>query len=148
MTTLPDFAAVVTAYAQFWQTAEAHCRPCPACGRRRVRHGKRARWVHWAPGQRDRQALIRLRCRPYQTVETCFPPWLVPYEELTLDQLTTLLTAARGAGPSWRRVACAVGCDPLTVRRRWRRWGPWEPWLRQQGAQHAAAWGIALAWAT
>jgi hypothetical protein len=93
-------------------------------------------------------ALIRLRCRPCHTVETCFPPWLLPYEALTLDQLTTLLTDAGGAGQSWTQVARTVGCEPLTVRRRWRRWGPWGAWLRQQVAQHAAAWGLVLAWAT
>lgn len=119
----------------------------PAVPRRRAWHSTRRRWVHWAPGQRDRLGLRRLRCRPCHTVETVFPPWLLPYEELPVGALDPLLQAA-GAGASWAASAAQTGAAPLTVRRRWRRWGPQGPGLRQRVLQQAPRWGIPLTWPT
>lgn len=123
MASLTDFAVLVAAYGAYCMDTLAAWRPCRGCGRTRAWQGTRARWVLWAPGRRDRLALRRLRCRRCHTVETVFPPWIVPYEELLLDGLATLVIAA-GQGVSWTTVATTVGVDGLTVRRRWRRWGP------------------------
>jgi len=143
-----DFAGWVTAYDTYWAAAEAQWRPCPQCHRLRALQGHRTRWVHGAPGHRDRLALRRLRCRACHTVETVFPPWLLPYEELPLPQLDALVTAAGVAGASWATVAAQVGVEPLLVRRRWRRWGPTGPGLRQRVLQQATRWGLPLTWPT
>ena len=142
-----DFAVLVTAYEAYWQDPAAPWRPCPQCARRRAWHSTRPRWVHWTPGQRARLGLRRLRCRPCHTVETVFPPWLLPYEELPVASLDPLLQAA-GAGASWATVAAQTGPAPLTVRRRWRRWGPQGPGLRQRVLQQATRWGLPLTWPT
>ena len=142
-----DFAVLVTAYEAYWQDPAAPWRPCPQCARRRAWHSTRPRWVHWTPGRRDRLGLRRLRCRPCHTVETVFPPWLLPYEELPVASLDPLLQAA-GAGASWATVAAQTGAAPVTVRRRWRRWGPQGPGLRQRVLQQATRWGLPLTWPT
>ena len=142
-----DFAVLVTAYEAYWQDPTAPWRPCPQCARRRAWHSTRPRWVHWTPGRRDRLGLRRLRCRPCHTVETVFPPWLLPYEELPVASLDPLLPAA-GTGASWATVAAQTGAAPVAVRRRWRRWGPQGPGLRQRVLQPATRRGISLAWPT
>lgn len=147
MTSLTDFAVVVAAYAAYWRETLAAWRPCPACGRARAWQGTRARWVLWAPGRRDRLGLRRLRCRACHTVETVFPPWIVPYEELLVDGLARLVIAA-GGGASWATVATTGGVDPLTARRRWGRWGPRGAWLRQRILQQTTLWGWTWAWPT
>ena len=147
MPTLHDFAVLVTAYDRYWQSADASWRPCPQCHHRRAWQGTRPRWVHWAPGQRARLGLRRLRCRACHTVETVFPPWLLPYEELPVGSLDVLLQAA-AAGASWAAVAAQRGTAPLTGRRRWRRWGPQGVGLRQCVLQQATHWGIPLIWPT
>ena len=147
MTSLTHFAAVVAAYTTYCGETLAAWRPCPQCGRPRAWQGTRARWVQWAPGRRDRLGWRRLRCRPCRTVETVFPPWIVPYEELLLDGLATVVVAA-GQGASRATVAATGGVAPLTARRRWRRWGPGGVWLRQRILQQATIWGWHFQWPT
>ena len=140
--TVHDLAGWVTAYEACWQDPAAPWRPCPQCTRRRAWHSSRARWVHWAPSQRDHLGLRRLRCRPCHPVETVFPPWLLPYEELPVASLDPLLPAA-GLGASWATVAAQTGAAPVTVRR-----CPQGPGLHQGVLQQATRWGIPLTWPT
>ena len=58
---------------------------CPRCQGLRHGHGGHERWVLCAPGQEGRLFLRHVRCRSCHTVETVFPPWLLPYERLTVD---------------------------------------------------------------
>jgi hypothetical protein len=72
MVSIPSAAAWQQAYDAWWTATAATRRPCPRCGRRRVRHGRRARDVE-GRGESTWVAVIRLRCRPCHTVETVFP---------------------------------------------------------------------------
>ena len=119
-------------------------RSAPAAGRGIVPArggctGRRASATGWACA-----ACGAARATPWKR---CFPPWLLPYEELPVASLDPLLPAA-GTGASWATVAAQTGAAPVAVRRRWRRWGPQGPGLRQRVLQPATRRGISLAWPT
>lgn len=121
---------------------------CPQCHRRRWRHGRHQRWVCWAPGQWHQLALVHVRCPSCHTVETVFPPWLLPYESFTMDTMNDIMEAIGHAGAPVAQVAQQWEVPLVTIRRRWRRWLPAAPALRQLVAQQAAQWGIQIAWPT
>ncbi|MCY0899138.1 MAG: DUF6431 domain-containing protein [Firmicutes bacterium] len=104
MDSIRDFAMVEQLYRLFLETFLALGVICAQCGQRRERHSWRARWVVWAPGRWDRLALLRVRCRSCHTVETCFPPWLVPYEPAATWLLVTLGHAVAIDGQSWAQL--------------------------------------------
>ena len=80
---------------------------CPRCQGLRHGHGGHERWVLCAPGQEGRLFLRHVRCRSCHTVETVFPPWLLPYERLTVDLIESILTALLVQGQSVAAVAAA-----------------------------------------
>lgn len=141
-----DFATVEQLYRTFLDTLLALC---PQCGRRRERHSWRTRWVVWAPGRWDRLALLRVRCRACHTVETCFPPWLVPYEPAATWLLVTLSNAVAMQGQTWAQLEREGAWPRHWLRRhvgrwlaqaalwrtliaqQWLRWGwPWPAWTQ------------------
>jgi len=146
--TLPDSGTLVTRYQTFLATQETRYRPCPQCQGWRARHGWRARNVLGAPGQWGRLALLRLRCRPCHTVETVFPPWLLPYESWTVPVWDAVLTAVATEGQSWRRIATDWQVEVTAVKRRWRRWEPQLPAFRHQVHQVLQTWQIGTPWRT
>jgi len=144
MVSIPPDAAWQQAYDAWWTASEATRRPCPRCGQRRVRHGRRARYVE-GQGESTWVAVIRLRCRPCHTVETVFPPWLWPYLSWHLALWVAVCTARWEAGQSWSQIAQPVTQTPATVRRRVRAWQRHLVAWRQQALQAAAPWGVHLA---
>lgn len=86
---------------------------CPRCQGLRHGHGGHERWVLCAPGQEGRLFLRHVRCRSCHTVETVFPPWLLPYERLTVDRKYSdgsprarPISRRRGGGASSPRGNC------------------------------------------
>jgi len=147
MASVPQAAMWQQAYDHWWTVTEAATRPCPDCGQRRVRHGRRLRYVEGL-GDHTALAVIRLRCRPCHTVETVFPPWLWPYCPWHLAVWAWLCAARWEAGQSWTQVARWVSQTPTTLRRWGLRWqGQFVRW-RQQALQAAGQWGcaVAVAW--
>ena len=146
MMSIVDFSALREDYAAY----VAHQAPylCPRCRQARGRSGSHERWVNGGPGAETLMALIHGRCRHCHTLETLFPPWLLPYERLTVDVLNAIVDRVASQGESVTVVAAPYGLPPLVVRRRLRRWLPPAPQLRQQVLQQAAQWGIALYWGT
>ncbi|MCY0877748.1 MAG: DUF6431 domain-containing protein [Firmicutes bacterium] len=123
-----DFATVEQLYRTFLTTLVLGC---PQCGHPRERHSWRARWVVWAPGCWDRLALLRLRCRICHTVETCFPPWLIPYDPAATWLLVTLGHAVAIHGQSWAQVERAGAWPHHWLRRHVGRWLAAAPRFRQ-----------------
>ena len=145
MNSIASFDDLCSAYHQFVADDPEH--RCPQCDRRRCFQGSHDRWVLWSRPHRDRLSLVPVRCRACGTVETLFPPWLLPHEELTVDALNQVLEAVNAGHPVWQ-VAAEWGMEPLAIRRRIRRWLPQAADLRQRVAQQADTWGIPLAWPT
>ncbi|MDA8193667.1 MAG: DUF6431 domain-containing protein [Thermaerobacter sp.] len=121
---------------------------CPQCGRPRCFQGSPDRWVLWSRQHRDRITLVHVRCRACGTVETLFPPWLLPHEELTRDALNQVLEAVVHTGRPVSQVAAEWGLEPVAIRRRILRRLPHAAEFRQRVAQQADTWGIPLAWPT
>jgi hypothetical protein len=141
MDSITTFAVVEQLYAAFLHTLASLGFPCPLCGGRRVRHSWRSRWVIWAPGHSDRLRLLRVRCRRCRTVETCFPPWLMPYETAALWVLTDLCDALAVAGQSWVTVERQGAWPPHWLRRHVGRWLRQAAALRSCIAQQWQQWG-------
>ena len=133
--------ALVQAYETYCKSTLPH--PCPHCHRSRRYAGGHWRWVLWAAGTRRHFWLRHVRCETCHTLETLFPPWLLPYEEWTLMVLQQALDAALDAGRSFAGVAAEWGVDREAVVRRVARWREQAPALRQIVAQKAAAWEAA-----
>ena len=102
---IASFDAVCQLYAQFLTTFLPHLRPCPLCGQAREVHSYRFRALQWAADHLDPIALTRLRCRPCHTVETLFPPWILPYELAALWILEAAVTAVAVDGQSLQQTA-------------------------------------------
>lgn len=131
------------------QAYHAYCaenpgHPCPRCGQPRPYSSGHERWVLWDQGQRQRLYLRPVRGKPCRTLETLFPPWLLPYEECTVMVLHTLLDAALEQGQSCATISAPMGLSPDAVQARVRRWAALAPALRQLVAQSAERWGIPL----
>lgn len=77
---IPSFEAVCQLYAEFLARFLSKLRPCPGCGRPREIQGSRLRALPWAADHSHCIAFTRLRCRTCHTVETLFPPWILPDE--------------------------------------------------------------------
>lgn len=146
MTSITSFDGLRRDYAVFVAAQAPY--PCPRCGQPRWRHGSHERWVCWACGGWNQLALVHVRCGRCHTVETLFPPWLLPYESLTVDVLNQVLESVGHAGQSVAHVAQQWDLPPSAIRRRLFRWLPRAPQLRQQVTQHAEQWGMALGWST
>ena len=140
----------ILAWQQLEQAYRDYCdadseHRCPCCGQPRPYSGGHERWVLWARGgQRKRLYLRHVRCKPCRTLETLFPPWLLPYEECTLMVLQALLDEALDQGQSLTTLSAAVGLSRDAVRARVRHWAALAPTLRQLVAQTAERWGTAL----
>jgi hypothetical protein len=141
MGSITSFTVIEQLYAVFLETLAAIGFPCPRCGGRRARHSWRGRWVIWSVGHFDRLRLLRVRCRHCRTVETCFPPWLLPYEPAALWVLTQLCDAVALEGQSWARVEREGGWARHWLRRHAGRWLAWAPALRQALARQWLRWG-------
>ncbi|MCL8207567.1 MAG: DUF6431 domain-containing protein [Actinomycetia bacterium] len=141
MDSIPTFAVVEQLYAAFLETLAAMGFSCPRCGGCRARHSWRGRWVIWAPGRWDRLPLLRVRCRRCRTVETCFPPWLLPYEPAALWLLTALCDAMAVEGQSWAHVERQGAWPRHWLRRHVGRWLRRAATLRQHIAQQWQHWG-------
>lgn len=146
MTSIKDFAVFEQDYAQFIEEAMPFL--CPQCHHRRWRHGGHRRWVCWAPGQWHQLTLMHVRCPTCHTVETLFPPWLLPYESFTVDVVHDILTAVGQDGVSVTQVAQQWAVPIITIQRRIQRWLPVAPTLRQRVVQQADQWGIGMTWST
>ena len=82
MMIIPSVECVSPLYAQHLaDTLETVWRPCDRCQRRRTLNPGHGRWVEWSIVL----ILRHVRCRRCHTVETVFPPWLLPYESLTVE---------------------------------------------------------------
>ena len=142
--------ASILAWKQLEQAYRDYCdsdspHRCPGCGQPRPYSGGHQRWVLWARvGKRKRLALSHVRCKHCRTLETLFPPWLLPYEECTLMVLQSVLDEALEQGRSLTTISAAVGLSRDSVRARVRHWAALAPSLRQLVAQEAERWGIAL----
>jgi hypothetical protein len=55
-------------------------------------------------------------------METVFPPWLLPYESLTVEMLESLLNAIEIRGESLEAVAAAYQVSVERVQARWHQW--------------------------
>jgi hypothetical protein len=171
MDSITSFRIVEQLYLAFLHHLAGEGFRCPRCGNRRARHSWRYRWVLWAPGRLDRLRLLRVRCRRCRTVETCFPPWLFPYEVATVWVLAALCAAIAIAGQPWaaverqgnwprhwlrrhvgRWLARAVICRQR-IAQQWQAWGwPWPSWTQTwqpPATARSADWawvGVAWAW--
>jgi len=141
MDSITSFTRVEQLYIAFLKTLAGEGFRCPRCGGRRSRHSWRSRWVIWAPGRLDRLGLLRVRCRHCRTVETCFPPWLFPYEPAAVWLLTALCDAIALEGQSWAAVERHGDWPRHWLRRHVGRWLRRAAILRQCIAQQWQAWG-------
>src|SRR5487761_1829595 len=137
---IPSFEAVCQLYAQFLAIFLQDLRACPGCRRPREGQGTRRRALQWAADQIDFIALTRLRCRACHTVETLFPPWILPYELAALWIVDAAVTAVAVEGQSLPRTAT-----------QWHWTLPWirahvRPWLAVSVEFRAlvAQWGHAI----
>ncbi len=78
--------------------------------------------MEYAPGQSTLLTLCHVRCRRCHTMETVFPPWLLPYESLTVEMLESLLNAIEIRGESLEAVAAAYQVSVERVQARWHQW--------------------------
>ncbi len=141
---IPTADRISPVYAQYLtEHLEADWRSCPQChGRRSVNEGH-WRWVLCAPGQEAPLFLSHVRCRACGTIETVFPPWLLPYERLTVEMLESILTALLVQGQSVAAVAAAHQVSEEMVTSRWHRWRDELPAWHQQVEQTAVPWTAA-----
>lgn len=102
---IASFEAVCQLYTQFLATVLPDLRCCPGCHRLREIQGARYRALQWATDQIDFILLTRLRCRHCHTVETIFPPWILPYELAALWMLEAAVTAVAVDGQSLQHTA-------------------------------------------
>ncbi len=93
----------VAAYEAYCTSTLPH--PCPHCHCSPRYAGGHWRWMLWAVGTRRRFWLRHVRCETCHTLETLFPPWLLPYEEWTLVVLQQAPDAALDAGRSFAGIA-------------------------------------------
>ena len=141
MDSIPDWDACVQVY-QHDCAADPHP-PCPYCGRPREKAGGHWRWVQWFQ-QEYRLWVFHVRCRHCHTVETRFPPWLLPYERCSLFTLQSWLNAVLADGRPVRTAAREWTIELTQLRRRVAHWRLLAPALRQVVAQHGARWGMGL----
>lgn len=141
MTIIASPARVDSLYAAYLAlTLESVWRRCEQCPRRRTLEPGHQRWVDFAPGQSTRLTLRHVRCRPCHTTETVFPPWLLPYESLTVEMLESVLNALELRGESLDAVAAAHQVSVDRVRARWHAWRAVLSAWHYQVEQAAAAW--------
>ncbi len=136
------FAAVCQLYTQFLATMLPALRPCPGCHAPREIQGNRRRALQWAPNQIDFIALTRLRCRGCHTVETLFPPWILPYELAALWILEAAVTAVAVDGHSLQKTADRWHWTLAWIRAHVRPWIAVSPDFRALVAQ----WSRAVWW--
>lgn len=141
MDSIASFCIVEQLYVAFLTTLAAEGFRCLRCGRRRSRHSWRPRWVLWAPGRLDRLRLLRVRCPDCRTVETCFPPWLFPYEVAAVWVLDALCVAIALDGQAWAAVERQGAWPRQWLRRHVGRWLGRAAICRQRIAQQWQAWG-------
>lgn len=139
MMIIPSGERVSPLYAQYLaETLETVWRPCDRCQRRRTLNLGHGRWVECAPGQSIVLILRHVRCRRCHTVETVFPPWLLPYESLTVEMMESMLTAIEIRGESLETVAAAHQVSVERVQALWHRWRAVLPEWPYQVEQEAA----------
>jgi hypothetical protein len=141
------YTDIVRNWAELVQRYDTYCgetwpHRCPGCGQPRPYFGGHWRWVFWAAGHHDPLWVRHVRCAACHTVETLFPPWLLPYEEWTLWVLEAVLDAVLDHGASVTRVAAEWAVDPDAVVRRVNRWRAQAPALRQGVAQQVERWQL------
>ena len=136
------FETVCQLYAEFLATMLSALRPCPQCQALREIQGERRRALQWAPDHVDFLALTRLRCRVCHTVETLFPPWIVPYELAALWILEAAVTAVAVDGYSLPHTANHWHWTLAWVRAHVRPWMAVGPEFRALVAQ----WSRAMGW--
>lgn len=95
-----------------------------------------------AADQRDFLTLTRLRCRACHTVETLFPPWILPYELAALWILEAAVTAIAVDGDSLQHTADHWHWSLVWIRAHIRPWIAVSPEFRALVAQ----WGRSLGW--
>lgn len=136
------FEVVCQLYAEFLTTMLPDLRPCPRCHALREIQGDRRRALQWAPDHVDFLALTRLRCRACHTVETLFPPWIVPYGFAALWILEAAVTAVAVDGQSLQQTANHWHWTLAWVRAHVRPWIAVGPEFRALVAQ----WSRAMGW--
>ncbi len=136
------FEAVCQLYTQFLVTMLPALRPCPGCHAPREIQGCRRRALQWAADQIDFIALTRLRCRACHTVETLFPPWILPYELAALWILEAAVTAVAVDGHSLQQTADRWHWSLAWIRAHLRPWIAVSPEFRALVAQ----WSRAIGW--
>lgn len=141
---IPSFEAVCQLYAQFLVTMLPALRACPGCHGVREIQGTRRRALQWAADQMDVVVLTRLRCRVCHTVETVFPPWILPYEVAALWLLEAAVTAVAVHGQSLQRTATQGHWTLAWVRAHVRPWLRVSVEFRMLVAQWSHAVGVAV----
>jgi hypothetical protein len=139
---IPAFETVCQLYAEFLATMWPALRPCPQCHAPREIQGDRRRALQWASDHIDFIALTRLRCRGCHTVETLFPPWIVPYELAALWILEAAVIAVAVDGDSLQHTANRWQWTLAWARAHVRSWMAVGPECRMLVAQ----WSRALGW--
>ena len=135
------FEAVCQLYTQFLITMLPALRPCPGCHAPREIQGCRRRALPGAADQIDFIALTRLRCRACHTVETLFPPGILPYELAALWILEAAVTAVAVDGHSFPHTADRGHGSLAGIRAHLRPWIAVSPEFRALVAQWSRALG-------
>lgn len=127
-------------YREFLVTFLVQGRPCPDCGQSREIQGVRWRALQWSADHIDFIGLRRLRCRSCHTVETMFPPWILPYELAALWILEAAVTAIAVDGDSLQKTATRWHWTLARIRAHVR------PWLEVSTEFHllVAQWSHAM----